>query len=406
MEPRRTHKRSGKIQSEERVPQLSRSTDNAEVHRASQRKGRDVRRATDTRDMSRRGRTAARDVSESQSIVTHKVARKEEFRDMNAMYSGEKEVTSIRRGNSKKSKNKSDDSRVTYREGNHDFVNNAPVRSKASLMIDKPNELKPGEELVIDTPVIFLYETETSKGTPQIRAQSNARQDKIKGTSIYGSSDICLTDELETEPSRAMYVRGLSPSDQTPGGACDASPQDEQDTGKCIACWDKTHIWKASCCSAEMCFPCLDTYVTAKVDSGMIDIKCPGSCCEKQLSSNLMKTIIRPEKIMRLKYLRVKHGWYPHIKTCPFCDNMHDLRDMQSVGLKPKKITCQGCGKAWCSHCELPWHGKMKCLDYVERETGIRKWAENRHKKSQDARNARQCPGCQVRIYFFKWNRD
>ena len=395
MEPRQTKRRGEKKQLEEGVPPISGSTDTAAVHRTPTRRGRDVRRATDKRDISKKGRTATRDVSESQSKVDYKGARKGELRTMNAIYCGEKEVRSIRRGKSKRRKrssgykNKSDNTRVTYGEGNRTFIDNAPVRSSLTIVThngtDVHNKQKPEEELTIDNPANLFYEIETVNVTPKKRGQS-------------------MMSQCEKEPNRDQNTKGSLNYRQKLSRKGD--PRDEKYTGLCIACWDETDVWKALCCSVEICFPCLDTYVTAKIDDGIIDIKCPGSGCEKRISSNIIRTLVHPEKIKSLEYLRVKRGWYPHIKTCPFCDNMYDVRDMPSIGSQPKKMRCLACRKVWCSHCELPWHGKMKCVDYVERETGIRKWAKTRNKKSQSAWNARPCPGCQVRMYISNWKRD
>ena len=411
MEPRQTQMRSGKKQLEGEVPPISGSTDNAAVHKTSKRREKDIRRTTDKGDISRSKRTATSNISESQSYVNHKGARKGEFRDMDTMYSGQKEITFIRRGNSKRkesshgNENKSDGSRVAYRGENQDYADNAPIRSKASSMTVKDNgtgghnELKPGEELTINTPVNFSYESETLKVTPQTRAQSKLRQDKTDVTNIYGSSDICLTDKPEKGTCRDNNIRGSLNYNQKLSGMSNTSFSGMKDRGECITCLDKTHIWKASCCSAEMCFPCLDIYVTAKVDDGMTDIKCPGSCCEKLLSSNLMKTIICPEKIKQIEYLRIKHEWY--MKTCPFSNNVLDLEDLQCIEFPPDKLRCKGCARAWCGHCELPRNGKIKCEDCVDRETGIRKWAETTHKET---RNGRQCPACRVSTCICKQN--
>ena len=399
MEHRQTNRRSGKKQLEEGVPPISGVTDTAAVHRTSKRRGREVRRATHEKDISKKGRTAKGDVSESQSKGNHKGARKGEFRTMNAMYGEEKEVTSIRRGNSKRRekstgyKNKSDNSKVAYRGENQDHVGNAPVRSRASLMTikhngtDVHNELKPEEEITVDNPANFFYEVETVKVTPKRMGQSGARQPEKE------------TGRDKNTKGSLNYKQKLSRK---------GDPRDEKYTGLCIACWDKTNVWKALCCSAEICFSCLGTYVTAKIDDDIIDIKCPGSDCDKQLNSNIIKSLVRPEKIKRLEYLRVKHGWYRHIRTCLFCANMYDVRDTPSIEFRSKKMRFLACRKCWCTHCELPWHGKKIRVDFVEQETGIHKCAKNRHRprKSKSARNARQCPGCEVRIYISKWKRD
>ena len=388
MEPRQTQRRSGKKQLEEGVPPISGSTDTAAVHRTFKRRGKEMCRAAHERDISKKGRTAKGDVSESQSKVNHKGARKGEFRTVNAMYCGEKEVTSIRRGNSKRRKrstsykNKSDNSRVAYRGENQDYVGNAPVRSKASSTTikhsgtDVHNELKPEEEITVDNPANFFYEVETVKVTPKRMGQSGVRQPEKE------------TGRDKNTKGSLNYKQKLSRK---------GDPRDEKYRGLCIACWDETDVWKALCCSAEICSSCLGTYVTAKTDDGIIDIKCPGSDCDKRFNSYIIRSLVRPEKIKRLEYLQVKHGWYPHLKTCPFCDNMYDLREIPFIGFYRTKMRCMACRKAWCSHCELPWHGKMKCVDYVEQETGIREWAKTRYKNSQ---NAQQCPGCQVRIYI------
>ena len=405
MELRRTQIRSGRKQSEEGAPQLSEYTDTAAGHRNSRRRGR-THTATDKRDTSSGGRNSTRGAMQSQSRVNYKVGRKGEFRDMDAMYSSEKEVTSNRRGNSKKSKrstgykNRSEDS--THKGGSRAYVDNAPkdmairgtpVRYKGPSLrakhnsIDVHTQLNPREELAANTPVKLFYEVETVNVTPNRRNHSRLMRDKTDRTSTHSPSEI-----HENKPCRDIFVGGLSHSDQTLSRTSGPSPRDAKDTGECIACWDETHVWKALCCGAEMCFSCLDTYVTTKVDSGIVDIKCPGPGCDKRLNSTSMKTLVHPRKIRRLEYLRVKRGWYPHIRTCPFCDNMHYLSEIDSKGLS--EITCQGCGKAWCWRCESPWHGKMKCLDYAEKETGIRKWAGSKHKKT---RNAQQCPECRVR---------
>ena len=171
------------------------------------------------------------------------------------------------------------------------------------------------------------------------------------------------------------------------------TPEDLQvKEGYCQVCMEEALVWQSDCCQFKICIPCLDTYLTDKVDSGVIDIMCPGSKCKKILDSKLIKKVLTTDKSGRLSYLRAKHGRYTNRKVCPFCDHVKIFDGKAAITGRSEQVSCVICKRIWCSLCSGPLHGSKSCDHHIERLTGVKRWA----KKWYMGRNARKCPRCGV----------
>ena len=124
-------------------------------------------------------------------------------------------------------------------------------------------------------------------------------------------------------------------------------------TGECAVCLEPTRVCQMECCQLSICPPCLDTYLSGKVDSGVINIVCPGPTCDKALDPRLIKHSITTEKSKRLSFLRVKADKYENRKACPMCSHVRNfdepiiLRYYKMTG----KVNCSNCLKDWCVNC-------------------------------------------------------
>ena len=161
-------------------------------------------------------------------------------------------------------------------------------------------------------------------------------------------------------------------------------------TGECAVCLESTRVCQMECCQLSICPPCLDTYLSGKVDRGVINIVCPGPTCDKALDPKFIKRSITTVKSKRLSFLRVKADKYENRKACPMCSHVHSFDDPITLRSYKKtgKVNCSNCKKDWCVNCNCPWHVSLSCQDYK-----MKSWANG---SKHLGRRAQQCPGCGV----------
>ena len=171
--------------------------------------------------------------------------------------------------------------------------------------------------------------------------------------------------------------------------------------GECQTCFEMKATWMRPCCGIRMCLSCLNSYISGKVDEGIIDILCPGHQCLITLDPGLIKQIIDEIKSKRLSFLRVKANRYKFKKACPFCDFILSMDEevLDYYNNFESIVVCPGCKQEWCVHCMAPWHEGMSCGEYRSSmtNTGVEKWASGKQKEQGD-RNAQKCPNCEVRF--------
>ena len=167
--------------------------------------------------------------------------------------------------------------------------------------------------------------------------------------------------------------------------------------GECTTCLEVKAVWQTTCCQEEFCLMCLDTYLSSKVDEGIIDIRCPGYGCESLLDPGIIRKVVVSDKSKRLSFLRVKLDRHKNKKACPLCDIVLSLQEsvFRFCELQ-KQIVCPECLGDFCFHCLVPWHKNLTCVEYRTRhvKTGIDTWARKNDQINQ--RNAQKCPNCKV----------
>ncbi|GAB6027524.1 hypothetical protein CHUAL_001772 [Chamberlinius hualienensis] len=171
---------------------------------------------------------------------------------------------------------------------------------------------------------------------------------------------------------------------------------------KCQICLEHRWMYNRPCCDFPVCYLCLKTYFTLKVNEGIVKIECCNNKCETVVHRDEISEYLDPADKQRFYQFLADVNSDPWMKTCPQCSHVTKF-----ANVKPKQITstkkypirsrlvCTECNLPWCFNCHAPWHPGFTCKQYRKGDRLTRSWANEIH---HGQLNAQKCPRCQVYI--------
>ncbi|CAM5100933.1 unnamed protein product [Eretmochelys imbricata] len=168
----------------------------------------------------------------------------------------------------------------------------------------------------------------------------------------------------------------------------------------CRVCLEEKPIKPLPCCKKAVCEECLKRYLSAQVQLGQADIKCPITECSEHLDETTVLYNLPHEDIIKYKYFLELSRIDSSTKPCPQCKHFTTFRRRGHIPTPTKlenkyKIQCPTCQLVWCFKCHSPWHEGVNCKEYKKGDKLLRHWASE---IEHGQRNAQKCPKCKIHI--------
>ncbi|XP_021096325.1 probable E3 ubiquitin-protein ligase RNF217 [Heterocephalus glaber] len=228
--------------------------------------------------------------------------------------------------------------------------------------------------------------------------------------------------ELDPHPVPEPFsVAGLlgAPPSAGPGGV--AGPRAPLAVLLCRVCLEDKPIEPLPCCGKALCGECLQAYLSAQVQLGQVEIKCPITECFEFLEETTVVYNLTYEDSIKYKYFLELGHIDSSTKPCPQCKHFTTVKkkghiptpsrseskykrhlgdealaaaDLWTLPTRPK-IQCPACQFVWCFKCHSPWHEGVSCKEYRKGDKLLRHWASE---IEHGQRNAQKCPKCKIHI--------
>jgi len=167
-------------------------------------------------------------------------------------------------------------------------------------------------------------------------------------------------------------------------------------TELCVVCLENDVMEFACrpCCHQPICHTCMKTYVTSKLEIGVVRIGCPNAECEGLVQVEELTTL--DDQLVRLYHRRlIDANSDPRRKTCPNCCLITEVRrDDHEASKYGLLINCTECQFLWCFRCHAPQHQGVTCDKNRVPDDLLVKWAHR--KRTKNVPTAQQCPICKV----------
>lgn len=137
-------------------------------------------------------------------------------------------------------------------------------------------------------------------------------------------------------------------------------------------------------CSIECCTDCYRSYISSKVNDGIVSsmaLICFGEKCRLPISKLDIERVLQPEMLQ--KYIHFKNVLRPGQRYCPKVDCGKVIKE--ALYSKNRDIYCQDCQVTYCVLCSEEYHGHGDCsnVDVVLYQHWKRK-----------SNTVRTCPKC------------
>ncbi|XP_067402797.1 E3 ubiquitin-protein ligase RNF217 isoform X1 [Emydura macquarii macquarii] len=168
----------------------------------------------------------------------------------------------------------------------------------------------------------------------------------------------------------------------------------------CRVCLEEKPIKPLPCCKKAVCEECLKRYLSAQVQLGQADIKCPITECSEHLDETTVLYNLPHDDIIKYKYFLELSRIDSSTKPCPQCKHFTTFTKRGHIPTPTKlenkyKIQCPTCQFVWCFKCHSPWHEGVNCKEYKRGDKLLRHWASE---IEHGQRNAQKCPKCKIHI--------
>nr|XP_032649289.1 probable E3 ubiquitin-protein ligase RNF217 [Chelonoidis abingdonii] len=168
----------------------------------------------------------------------------------------------------------------------------------------------------------------------------------------------------------------------------------------CRVCLEEKPVKPLPCCKKAVCEECLKRYLSAQVQLGQADIKCPITECSEYLDETTVLYNLPHDDIIKYKYFLELSRIDSSTKPCPQCKHFTTFRRRGHIPTPTKlenkyKIQCPTCQFVWCFKCHSPWHEGVNCKEYKKGDKLLRHWASE---IEHGQRNAQKCPKCKIHI--------
>ncbi|XP_007536171.1 E3 ubiquitin-protein ligase RNF217 isoform X1 [Erinaceus europaeus] len=168
----------------------------------------------------------------------------------------------------------------------------------------------------------------------------------------------------------------------------------------CRVCLEDKPIKPLPCCKKAVCEECLKVYLSAQVQLGQVEIKCPITECFEFLEETTVTYNLTHEDSIKYKYFLELGRIDSSTKPCPQCKHFTTFKKKGHIPTPSRseskyKIQCPTCQFIWCFKCHSPWHEGVNCKEYKKGDKLLRHWASE---IEHGQRNAQKCPKCKIHI--------
>lgn len=168
----------------------------------------------------------------------------------------------------------------------------------------------------------------------------------------------------------------------------------------CRVCLEDKPIKPLPCCKKAVCEECLKIYLSAQVQLGQVEIKCPITECFEFLEETTVVYNLTHEDSIKYKYFLELGRIDSSTKPCPQCKHFTTFKKKGHIPTPSRsesryKIQCPTCQFVWCFKCHSPWHEGVNCKEYKKGDKLLRHWASE---IEHGQRNAQKCPKCKIHI--------
>ncbi|XP_041509310.1 probable E3 ubiquitin-protein ligase RNF217 [Microtus oregoni] len=168
----------------------------------------------------------------------------------------------------------------------------------------------------------------------------------------------------------------------------------------CRVCLEDKPIKPLPCCKKAVCEECLKIYLSAQVQLGQVEIKCPITECFEFLEETTVVYNLTHEDSIKYKYFLELGRIDSSTKPCPQCKHFTTFKKKGHIPTPSRsesryKIQCPTCQFIWCFKCHAPWHEGVNCKEYKKGDKLLRHWASE---IEHGQRNAQKCPKCKIHI--------
>ncbi|XP_013372113.1 PREDICTED: probable E3 ubiquitin-protein ligase RNF217, partial [Chinchilla lanigera] len=168
----------------------------------------------------------------------------------------------------------------------------------------------------------------------------------------------------------------------------------------CRVCLEDKPIEPLPCCKKAVCAECLRIYLSAQVQLGQVEIKCPITECFEFLEERTVVYNLTHEDSIKYKYFVELGRIDSSTKPCPQCTHFTTFKRKGHLPTPSRseskyKVQCPACQFVWCFKCHSPWHEGVNCKEYRKGDKLLRHWASE---IEHGQRNAQKCPKCKIHI--------
>jgi E3 ubiquitin-protein ligase RNF144 len=175
---------------------------------------------------------------------------------------------------------------------------------------------------------------------------------------------------------------------------------DEQTEILCEICLENKPTWQMfdiPTCSHTFCYNCTSQHVASKIQENLKIIKCPGLNCKNILDSNVCRSIVPEEVLVKWDESLCKSLILESQKMyCPFNDcSVMLVNDSNEI---ITEIKCPLCKRFFCAACKVPWHSDFTCKEFEKMNAKKKGREEVMVKNLAKKKNWRKCPSCKFYV--------
>ncbi|GAB2245925.1 hypothetical protein Droror1_Dr00001418 [Drosera rotundifolia] len=150
-------------------------------------------------------------------------------------------------------------------------------------------------------------------------------------------------------------------------------------------------------CTHSYCFDCVRSYVGAKLEDGVSNVKCPEPGCDGTLDPEHCRDILPKDMYVKWGKSLCESGILASEKFyCPFKNCSAMMIGDGSEGLTNSE--CPECKRLFCVRCKVMWHEGMECGEYQKLKKNEKCVEAIMFKKLADNKKWKRCPACKMYV--------
>jgi E3 ubiquitin-protein ligase RNF144 len=168
----------------------------------------------------------------------------------------------------------------------------------------------------------------------------------------------------------------------------------------CAICMEDKYVkemYENQNCSHSFCKDCVGSYLVAKIQENIANIKCPHPKCKVNLNPQHCTTIIPKDMFERWESTIVENLVLGSQKFyCPFKDCsallVNDGKEVVTAS------ECPNCHRLFCAQCKVSWHTGVNCKEFKKLKVGERESKDLMAMELAKNKNWKKCPKCRFYV--------